>query len=139
MRQGGDTIDDARVARATQGRSPWKASELERPAGLLTPTDEPSYPEGSGLFARGRACDDDATQTLQDLRILCNFLSTKSEMCDMHFDWRNLFAARRKRADDAERWLFETLAHNLPREPERRSDLLTYTPRNAFKRLDLQK
>jgi len=36
-------------------------------------------------------------------------------------------------------WLFETLAHNLPREPGRGSDFLNYVARNPLKRLDSQK
>jgi hypothetical protein len=35
--------------------------------------------------------------------------------------------------------LFETLAHNLPREQRRRSNFLTYIARNPLKRLDSQK
>jgi hypothetical protein len=35
--------------------------------------------------------------------------------------------------------LFETLAHNLPREPGRGSDFLTCIARNPLKRLDSQK
>jgi hypothetical protein len=36
-------------------------------------------------------------------------------------------------------WLFETLPHNLPREPARGSDFLTYIACNPLKRLDSQK
>jgi hypothetical protein len=36
-------------------------------------------------------------------------------------------------------WLFETLAHNLSREPERGGDFLTYIARNPLKRLDSKK
>ena len=35
--------------------------------------------------------------------------------------------------------LFETLAHNLPREPGRGGDFLNYIARNPLKRLDSQK
>jgi len=36
-------------------------------------------------------------------------------------------------------WLFEMLAYNLPREPERRSDFHTYVAHNPLKRLDSEK
>jgi hypothetical protein len=52
---------------------------------------------------------------------------------------KSLFSLAGRRAERPEPWLFETLAHNLLREPERRSDFLTYTARNSLKRLDSQK
>jgi hypothetical protein len=41
--------------------------------------------------------------------------------------------------EDGKLWLFEMLAHNLPREPGRRRDFLNYIARNLLKRLDPQK
>jgi hypothetical protein len=41
--------------------------------------------------------------------------------------------------EDRKLWLFEMLAHNLPREPGRRRDFLNYIARNPLKRLDPQK
>jgi hypothetical protein len=36
-------------------------------------------------------------------------------------------------------WLFEMLAYNLPRVPERGSDFFTYIASNPLKRLDSKK
>jgi hypothetical protein len=41
--------------------------------------------------------------------------------------------------EDEKPWLFVTLAHNLSREPGRRSNFLILTARNSLKRLDSQK
>ena len=41
--------------------------------------------------------------------------------------------------EDEKPWLFETLAHNLSREPGRGSDFLNYIARNLLKRLNSQK
>jgi hypothetical protein len=41
--------------------------------------------------------------------------------------------------EDKKLWLFETLAHNPPREPGRGRDFLTYSARNPLKRLDSKK
>jgi hypothetical protein len=41
--------------------------------------------------------------------------------------------------EDEKPWLFETLAYNLPREPGRGSDFLTYIASNPLKKLDSQK
>jgi hypothetical protein len=43
------------------------------------------------------------------------------------------------RAGNEKPWLFETLVHNLPREPERGGDFLNYVARNPLKRFDSQK
>jgi hypothetical protein len=40
---------------------------------------------------------------------------------------------------DGKPWLFETLAHNPPREPGRRSDFYIFFTRNSLKRLDSEK
>jgi hypothetical protein len=62
---------------------------------------------------------------------------TKSEICGTYFGCRNLFPARGQAIGETRKpWLFETLAHNLSREPARGSDLLTYIARNPLKRLD---
>jgi hypothetical protein len=47
--------------------------------------------------------------------------------------------AEKDEREDEKPWLFETLAHNLPREQRRRSNFLTYIARNPLKRLDSQK
>jgi hypothetical protein len=41
--------------------------------------------------------------------------------------------------EDEKSWLFETSDHNLPREPGRGSDFLTYIACNPLKRLDSKK
>jgi hypothetical protein len=41
--------------------------------------------------------------------------------------------------EDGQPWLFEMLAHNLPREPQRGVDFLTNVARNPLKRLDSKK
>ncbi|MGC2786296.1 MAG: hypothetical protein WA397_21190 [Roseiarcus sp.] len=41
--------------------------------------------------------------------------------------------------EDEKPWLFETLAYNLPRGPERRSGFLNSIARNPLKRLDSEK
>jgi hypothetical protein len=41
--------------------------------------------------------------------------------------------------EDEKLQLFETLAHNLPREQRRRSNFPTYFARNPLKRLDASK
>jgi hypothetical protein len=41
--------------------------------------------------------------------------------------------------EDEKPWLFETLAHNLLREPARRSDFLIFFTRSPLKRLDSEK
>jgi hypothetical protein len=41
--------------------------------------------------------------------------------------------------EDEKLWLFETLAHNLSREPERGGDFLNYMACNPLKRLDSKK
>jgi hypothetical protein len=42
-------------------------------------------------------------------------------------------------AEDEKPWLFENLAYNLSREPERGSDFLTDIASNPLKTLDSQK
>jgi hypothetical protein len=64
---------------------------------------------------------------------------TKSEMCAIHSSWRNPFPLARRRAANEKPRLFETWAHNLPREPGRGSDFLTYIACNPLKRLDSEK
>jgi hypothetical protein len=41
--------------------------------------------------------------------------------------------------EDERPWLFETLAHNPPREPWREGDFPTYIARNPLKRPDSEK
>jgi hypothetical protein len=41
--------------------------------------------------------------------------------------------------EDEKSWLFETLAHNLSREPRRGGDFLNYIARNPLKKLDSKK
>jgi hypothetical protein len=52
---------------------------------------------------------------------------------------RNLFPLADSGQEDEKLWLFETLAHNLPREPGRRSGFSNFLARNPLKRLDSQK
>ena len=58
----------------------------------------------------------------------------------MYSHWRN-FVSRSPvdGREDEKPELFETLAHNLPREPSEDAIFLTYTPRNPLKRLDSEK
>jgi hypothetical protein len=44
-----------------------------------------------------------------------------------------------RRWEDEKLWLFEPLAHNLPRERRRGSDFFIFLTRNPFKRLDSEK
>jgi hypothetical protein len=44
-----------------------------------------------------------------------------------------------RRAEDEKPWLFETLVHNLRREPERGGDFLNYIACNPLKRLNSEK
>ena len=60
----------------------------------------------------------------------------------MHYVFRLSESISRSPEDgreDEKPWLFETLAHNLSREPGRGSDFLNYIARNLLKRLDSQK
>ncbi|MGC2786233.1 MAG: hypothetical protein WA397_20865 [Roseiarcus sp.] len=41
--------------------------------------------------------------------------------------------------EDEKPWLFETLAYNLPHEPERGADFLNYIAHNPLKRIDSEK
>jgi hypothetical protein len=41
--------------------------------------------------------------------------------------------------EEGKPWLFETLAHNLPRELGRRGSFSNFRPRNPLKRLDSRK
>jgi hypothetical protein len=41
--------------------------------------------------------------------------------------------------EDDKPWLFETLAHNLPREPGRRNNFFIFFAGNPLKRLDSEK
>jgi hypothetical protein len=41
--------------------------------------------------------------------------------------------------EDEKSWLFEMLVHNLPREPGRGGNFLTYIACNSLKRLDSEK
>jgi len=49
------------------------------------------------------------------------------------------FPLAARRAEDEDLWLFETLAHNPPREPRRGSDFSNFLARNPLRRLDSQK
>ena len=57
----------------------------------------------------------------------------------MRCHWWNLFPAPEDGREDGQPRLFETLAYNLPREPERRSDFPNYIAHNPLKRLDSEK
>jgi hypothetical protein len=49
---------------------------------------------------------------------------------------RIFFAAGKTGGKDEKLWLFETLAHNLSREPRWRSDFFIFLTRNSLKRHD---
>jgi hypothetical protein len=44
-----------------------------------------------------------------------------------------------RRREDEKSWLFEVLAHNVPRDPGQGSDFLTYIASNPLKRFDSKK
>jgi hypothetical protein len=67
-------------------------------------------------------------------------LSRQNQKCALYIPLGGIsFPSPVDGREDEELWLFETLAHNLLREPERGSDFLTYIARNPLKRLDSQK
>jgi hypothetical protein len=57
----------------------------------------------------------------------------------MNCHWRNLFPAPIDGREDEKPRLFETLAHNLLREPARRRGFLIFFTRNPLKMLDSEK
>jgi hypothetical protein len=61
-------------------------------------------------------------------------------MCAIYSPWRNLLSRSPTGGrEDEKPWLFETLTHNLLREPGRRRNFLFFFRRNPLKRLDSEK
>jgi hypothetical protein len=68
-----------------------------------------------------------------------NLLDKIRNKCNVFHLTESLSRSPADGREDEKPWLFETLAHNLPREPGRGSDFFTYIARNPLKRLDSQK